>query len=145
MNHSIGEIVEIVGIVESVVHTPVALSVIHLDMQPNDHVILPAKYQGEWPDRLYRYLYKTGCKPEKAMILGWTTRNVGPIWRGHMHHDIEYGKEWEPGGMDIEERYRVWIVMPLSRDNRYRKPVAVLEEQIQDAQQPHAETTRQAA
>lgn len=123
-----GAIVTIVGLVESCVHEP---NERFGDIfPPDDDVILSAKYEGEWPKCLYRYLYKTGCEPTQAMVLGWTTRNIGHIWRGYMHYDYEYGKEWEPGGMDVEEQRRVWVVMPLGVANRYRKPVTVLPEQI---------------
>lgn len=137
MNYSTGDIVIISGIVESCVYEPIRASVPSLDVPLDEHIILPQKYGGTWPEFRYRYLHKLDCAPTKAMVLGWTMRNLGHVWRGHMHYDIEYGKEWEPGGMMLDESVKVWIVMPLGNDNRYRKPVAVLPEQI-FTEQPQA-------
>lgn len=60
-------------------------------------------------------------KPRQAMLLGKSCRYTGEV-RGY-YEDGRY--------LVRNESHRVWMVMPLS-GSRYRKPIAVLEEHIEE-------------
>lgn len=64
-------------------------------------------------------------RPVKALVLGRSTRYTGTVMGGYSTYD-----EYEPGYLVPAKSHPVWVVMPLS-GNRYRKPVAILEEQVQ--------------
>lgn len=63
-------------------------------------------------------------KPVKVIVLGRSTRFTGTVMGGYSTYD-----EYEPGYLIHAKSHPVWMVMPLS-GNRYRKPIAILEEQV---------------
>ncbi len=68
-------------------------------------------------------------RPVKAMVLGKSRLYTGTITGGYRAYD-----EYEPAYLTNIKSHPVWMVMLLS-GTRYRKPIAVLEEQIQAQQE----------
>ena len=64
-------------------------------------------------------------EPIKALVLGKSQRATGILTGGHSSYD-----EYEPAYLTKIVTHAVWIVMPLGTNSRYRKPIAVLPEQI---------------
>lgn len=94
-------------------------------------IIVGDSLDGKWPSYRYRYLYKHKCQPTHCIVLGWTQRKIGRSHRGYMAPaNSELSEEWEPGYLDVEKTFKVWMVMPISENNQYRQPLCVLPDQI---------------
>lgn len=72
----------------------------------------------------------TYAKPVKALVLGKSQRFTGTITGGHRSLD-----DYEPAYLTNIVTHAVYIVMPIDKHSRYRKPIAVLPEQIVQAEQ----------
>lgn len=71
---------------------------------------------------LLPYTYST---PVKALVLGKSQRFTGTV----TSNVGSYG-EYDSTSLDDITAHAVWIVMPIDKHSRYRKPIAVLPEQI---------------
>lgn len=59
-------------------------------------------------------------EPREVLVLGKSKRFTGILQSG-----------WdEPSYLSVAESHDVWIVMEIDKNNRFREPFAVLEEQI---------------
>lgn len=68
----------------------------------------------------------TYSKPVKALVLGKSQR-----FTGNLTNDVDDYGEYAPSYyLTGIVAHAVWIVMPIDRHDRYRKPIAVLPEQI---------------
>jgi hypothetical protein len=58
----------------------------------------------------------------KGMVLGKSYRYAGKLEGGW--------NEYDPAWLRVDTSYPVWMVQPLGTGQRYRKPLAVLQDQI---------------
>lgn len=109
------------------------------DILPSGYEVVPdVNYVDPKGRKIFRVLVRTDYPdPVQAMILGWSTRQIGRVYSAYISPDTPYGpEEYEPGYLEIDRTFKVWYAMPLDphQRNRYRKPVTALPEQIQEAQ-----------
>lgn len=65
----------------------------------------------------------TYSKPIAALILGKSQRQTGKLVYGSGEYDQNY--------LTDVVSHPVWIVMPIAKRNYFRKPIAILLEQVQ--------------
>lgn len=84
--------------------------------------VVKGKTYGSLQTTLVPFSYS---KPVKVLVLGKCHRHTGVLTGGHSSYD-----EYEPAYLTSIVTHAVYIVMPIDKHSRYRKPIAVLPEQI---------------
>lgn len=72
---------------------------------------------------LFRYAFL--LRPVKGIVVGWSCRATG------LYSSPGYQDSDGSATLDVDKRHRVWMVQPFNEDQRWNKPMACLEEDLE--------------